>query len=102
MLLMPLYCHPMNPIVSDSSQARPAGRIFKIDGKLYRPSQNSAKWYGHSMKINEIEVLTTTNYREIVKQSILPNWGKDIISTHTINHEKNLTVIDAKITTRRF
>src|SRR5690606_21018624 len=32
--------HPLNPIVSDVSQSRPAGHIFKENGRLYRPSQN--------------------------------------------------------------
>lgn len=93
--------HPCNPIVSDVSQARPAGRIFKENYKLYRPSQDSAKGYGYGMKINEIVELTETSYKEEIIQSIHPNWTKDLLSTHTINHEKKLTVIDALIKRRK-
>ncbi|WP_400078907.1 hypothetical protein [Winogradskyella sp. R77965] len=93
--------HPSNPIVSDVSQSRPAGNIFKNNGKIFRPSQNSAKGYGHGMKINEIVELTTKSYKEETIQSIYPNWEKDLISTHTINNCNKLTVTDALIRRRR-
>ena len=35
--------HPMNPIVSDVRSARPGGALFRRDGVLYRPGQNSEK-----------------------------------------------------------
>jgi folate-dependent phosphoribosylglycinamide formyltransferase PurN len=87
--------HPCNPIISNVSQSRPAGKIFEENNKLYRPSQNSAKGYGHGMKINEIVELTETSYKEITIQSIFPNWAKDLASTHTLNNNNRLTVIDA-------
>ena len=31
--------HPKNPIVNDVMRARPAGKIFAKDGKIYRPSR---------------------------------------------------------------
>lgn len=93
--------HPCNPIVSDVSQSRPAGRIFKENGKLYRPSQDSSKCYGYGMKINEIIELSETTYKEITIQSIHPNWAKDLLSTHTINKAGKLTVIDALVKRRK-
>lgn len=93
--------HPCNPIISDVSQSRPAGNIFLHNDKIFRPSQNSAKGYGHGMKINEVTELTTSAYHENVVQSIYPNWEKDLISTHTLNHGNRLTVIDALVRTRR-
>ncbi|HNQ27797.1 MAG TPA: hypothetical protein PKL92_07755 [Aquaticitalea sp.] len=93
--------HPLNPIISDVRQARPAGRIFEENGRLYRPSQDSSKRYGYGMKINEIVELTETSYREVVAQSIYPDWEKDLLCTHTLNHSKKLTVIDALITRRK-
>jgi len=93
--------HPCNPIVSDVSRSRPAGNIFESNGKIYRPSQNSTKGYGHGMKINEITQLTTTAYHESTVQSIYPNWNKDLISTHTLNHKGKITVIDAMISRRK-
>lgn len=93
--------HSCNPIVSDVRRSRPAGNIFKNNGQLYRPSQNSEKGYGHGMKINRIIELTTTTYREETVQSIFPHWRKDIISTHTINYHNKLTVIDALVRVRK-
>ena len=87
--------HPLNPIISDVRHSRPAGKIFIENGKMFRPSQNCASHYGHGMKINEIVELTTTSYREVIVQSIYPNWSKDLVSTHTINKYDNLTIIDA-------
>jgi len=93
--------HPKNPIVSDVRRARPAGKIFKQDNKLYRPSQNSPKDYGYGMKINEILTLTEQDYAERTVQDINPNWSKDLRCTHSLNKEGNLTVIDALVRRRR-
>lgn len=89
--------HPKNPIVSDVRNARPAGRVYAQNGRLYRPAQNCAKHYGHGMQIHEILTLTEKEYQEIKIQEIFPDWNKDLISTHTLNHDNRLTFIDAKI-----
>ena len=53
--------HPMNPIVSDVRSARPGGALFRHDGVLYRPGQNSEKTYGHSLAVLEVTELTPTD-----------------------------------------
>ena len=93
--------HPNNPIVSDIKNSRPAGKIFSLNNKLFRPSQNCAKRYGHGMQINEIIELNENNYVEHTVQSINPNWDKDILGTHTINNDGRLTIIDAIVKRRR-
>lgn len=93
--------HPKNPIVSDVEIARPAGKIFKYNDHLIRPSQNCAKHYGHGMQLQLIQELSKENYMEVNLQSIYPNWSKDLVSTHTLNHEGNLTVIDALVRRRK-
>lgn len=93
--------HPQNPIVSDVKRARPAGNLFTLNGNLYRPSQNCSKFYGYAMTINQIIELNKTNYKEIVVDTILPDWDKKLIGTHTINSVGNLTVIDALMNRRR-
>ena len=93
--------HPENPIVSDVRSARPAGGIFTKNGKLYRPAQNCAKRYGYGMQLLEIKKLTTTEYQEEIVQSIYPDWANDLRTTHTINHNGKLTVIDALIGRRK-
>ena len=89
--------HPMNPIVSNVSSSRPAGKIFKHKNILYRPSQNASKRYGYGMAINEIVTLNEHEYNEKVVQNILPEWEKNILATHTLNHDGSLTVIDGLI-----
>ena len=86
--------HPQNPIVSDVKSARPAGSLFVKDGKLFRPSQDCSKAYGYGFDLNEIEILTETEYRERKILSIRPDWDKKILATHTFANCGNLTVID--------
>ena len=65
--------HPKNPIISDVRQARPAGKIFSFKGDIYRPSQNSSKFYGYGISINKIK------------------------RVHTFGYDNGLSIIDAKI-----
>ncbi len=92
--------HPMNPIVSDVTKARPAGNIFIYNEKILRPSQNSTHKYGYGITINEILVLNENEYSEIKIDSINPNWDDKILRTHTFNHVENLTIIDGRLKTR--
>ncbi|MDN3641645.1 hypothetical protein QWY87_02960 [Lutimonas halocynthiae] len=93
--------HPMNPIVSDVRFARPAGNIFCFEDRIFRPSQNCAKHYGHGIEVREVIELTKTSYSEKNAQSIYPNWNDDLTSTHTLNWSNKLTVIDAMIIRRK-
>ena len=93
--------HPLNPIVSDVKSARPAGKIFRKDGKIYRPSQNCSGHYGFGFNLCEITTLNEREYREQVVASVKPNWDKNVISTHHFCREGNLTVIDGQIRRRK-
>ena len=92
--------HPCNPIVSDVRRARPAGRLFCLNGHLYRPSQNSSYFYGYGLKINEVVTLNEEEYEEREVSAAQPDWDPAIIGLHTINHTRRLTIIDAQ--RRRF
>ena len=46
--------HPLNPVISDVTRARPAGKLFLMGGKIYRPSQDCSKTYGYGFNINEV------------------------------------------------
>ena len=94
--------HPNNPIISDVKTARPAGKIFKFNNKIYRPSQNNSKTYGYGMQIREILKLDENSYVESHVHSIYPNWANDIYATHTINQENELTIIDALVRRKKF
>lgn len=86
--------HPQNPIVSDISRARPAGKIFACDGKIFRPSQDGSNTYGQRIDINEITLLSEDEYKEKSVESITPYWDKSLGGTHTFSHTDQLTVID--------
>lgn len=93
--------HSLNPVVSDCKTARPAGKIFVENGRIYRPSQNCSVRYGYGFNLNEIELLTTTEYKETTISRVEPNWEKNIVGTHTFNRVGNLHVIDALVNTSR-
>jgi hypothetical protein len=93
--------HPLNPIVSDVKSARSAGRIFRHNGKLYRPSQDCSYMYGHSTAINEIVVMNEKEYKEVKVSDISPNWADDVIATHTFSFDNKLSAIDAVVKRRK-
>ena len=86
--------HPMNPVKTDVRSARCAGRLFELKGELYRPAQDYTIRYGGGMSINRVDILSTRQYKEEVVARIAPEWDRDLIGTHTFNHQQNLTVID--------
>jgi hypothetical protein len=87
--------HPLNPVVSDIRIARPAGKLFIQDGKIYRPSQDSSARYGEAFNINQVLTLTETDYEEVLVKKVVPDWDKNLNGTHTFNFDKDFTIIDA-------
>lgn len=94
--------HPANPIVSDVRRSRPGGRIFEINGQIFRPSQDCSKGYGYGIRMNRIAAISETEYREEEVGSILPGWERNITGTHTFNQAHRLTIIDAKLRRPKF
>lgn len=90
--------HPLNPLKEDICSARPGGQFFELNGKLYRPSQDCSDTYGRAIKINEVELLTTEQFRERTVKTVLP----DVNSAyphgchHLAFHEDRL-IFDAKV-----
>lgn len=93
--------HKNNPVVSDCKSSRPAGKIFKEGGSIYRPSQNCSVRYGYGFNLNEIIKLDDDDYIERIVTKVEPNWDKEIIGTHTYNRSENLHIIDAIYRRRR-
>jgi methionyl-tRNA formyltransferase len=93
--------HPGNPIVSDCKSARPAGRIFELDGTLYRPSQNCSVRYGYGFNLCRIDMLNEFEYKETVVTSVEPKWCRDVVATHTYSRVDRLHMVDALVTRRR-
>lgn len=98
----PWQPHRRNPIKSDVRGSRPAGHVFNWRGHLYRPAQNSSKFYGYGMSINKIKEMSLDNYEEEPVATILPRWNKKVIGTHTLNSCDDLTVIDCLMRRSRF
>jgi len=93
--------HSLNPIGSDVTRARPAGRLFTRNGRIFRPSQDCSKMYGYGFDLNEVLLLSETGYLEKEWISVRPDWDKKIQATHTFTNEGQLTIIDAFMRRRR-
>ena len=94
--------HPLNPIISDATRARPAGRLFTHEGQLHRPSQNCTPIYGYGFGLNAVDVLSDTDFEERRVSSTSPDWDARIVGTHTFNFESRMTVADALLRRRRW
>ncbi len=100
--LGPWTPHRRNPVKSDCRSARPAGRLFRRDGQLYRPAQNCAGAYGASIVVNRVDVLSKDDYRETAVTEILPTWDPKARRVHTLNREDGIVVVDLLRQRRRF
>ena len=100
--LGPWLPHALNPVKSDIRSARPAGRPFTVDGAIYRPAQDCSERYGGAIVLNRIDLLSDTEYREVVIDRIDPGWAPGLVGIHTINSHSELTVVDALAQGSRF
>ena len=100
--LGPWTPHPRNPVKSDVRGSRPAGGLFNWNGELYRPAQDSSGRYGYAISINKVTQLDQQGFREEHVSSILPNWNKKLLATHTISTAGDLTVVDCLVRRSRW
>ena len=87
--------HSLNPVVCDTTSARPAGNLIKKDKKLYRPAQDCSGLYGRKIVINEVLLLNENEYKERKVSEINSQFADDLVAVHTLNSSKKFTVIDA-------
>jgi hypothetical protein len=90
--------HVQNPVISDGTRARPAGAIFLEGNRIYRPSQDCSKSYGYGFDLNEITVLSETDFSERTVTSVRPGSDSLAKATHTFARAGRLTVVDALYT----
>ncbi len=88
--------HPANPVVRGLKHARPAGRLFELGGKLFRPSQDCLVGYGHGLRINEILRLDAKHYQERLVTEVSPDWEDNIRANHHIDWHDGVVVMDAQ------
>jgi len=94
--LGPFTPHPGNPVVSDVRRARPAGRVFRHGGRLYRPAQDCSGHYGRALAILEIETLTPQAYREVEAARHEAHVLGQGDSLHTYNSVPGLEAVDGR------
>ncbi len=87
--------HRRNPVISDVTRARPAGRIIEHQGRLLRPSQNCAGIYGFGLNLNEVVRLDESAYEERILDATTADQYPEMIATHTLARDGRLTVVDA-------
>jgi O-antigen/teichoic acid export membrane protein len=96
----PWTAHRRNPVKWDVRGSRPAGRLFRINGELYRPAQDCTERYGGAIRIYRVVRLDVDEYRESESRTIMPDWRPNLIGTHTINAVPGLAVIDGRLSYR--
>jgi hypothetical protein len=87
--------HPASPVSTDPRRSRPAGRLFRSNGRLYRPVQDCSSDYGLAVRIMEIDELTHQLFREHEVKAYTTDWHPDAIRTHTWNADGSIEAIDA-------
>ena len=90
----PWLPHAANPILIDRAQARPAGNMVEIDGKLWRPVQDCAHGYGAALALAEVTELSPTAFRQQVRHHLAPGPAWPGRKLHTLNRAGRLEVID--------
>lgn len=91
----PWLPHRGNPVITDVTRARPAGRCFSHDGRMIRPSQNCAGIYGFGFNLNQIRRLDDDAYEEKWVAGTDAAQYRGMIATHTYAREGDLSVVDA-------
>ena len=94
--LGPWTPHAKNPVKIDVRSSRPAGPLFQVGGKWYRPAQCGAPGYGSSLVMNRIDRLDLEAFVETPVSKILPEWRPNLTGVHTIAAAGGLTLIDAR------
>lgn len=93
----PYLPHHNNPVKTDVSNARMAGSIFRMNGKLIRPAQDNGAHYGTAVILNEITKLTPDCFEEKMTQRLEPLKTSEFNQgLHTLNGNTRFTVIDGK------
>jgi len=88
--------HPSNPVVSDVRAARPAGSVFRHEGALIRPAQDSERRYGYRVGFHRIEALNEKEYRDRLVHRLEPTWNAKNLGSHTYNAAGRYEIIDGR------
>jgi beta-xylosidase len=96
-LFGPYTPHAQNPVRNNLDGTRPAGAFIRVNGKIYRPSQNCSNYYGESLTIHEVKKITETEYEEEEYMTIKPEQKSEYsFGIHTINVAGKYIVVDGQ------
>ncbi|MBW6492174.1 MAG: hypothetical protein K0B15_13385 [Lentimicrobium sp.] len=90
----PFRPHELNPVKTNAANARPAGPFFECENKLYRPAQDCSYTYGGRIIINEVKLLTESEFLEEPVNVLNPPKGYKGI--HTLSFAGNFMYFDSK------
>lgn len=93
-LFGPWLPHAGNPVVSDATAGRPAGRIITEGSRLIRPAQDCSLRYGYGISFQSILRLSETAYSEERVGMRNPDWDRRLLGTHTFNRSSTVTFVD--------
>jgi hypothetical protein len=96
-LFGPWTAHDTNPVLIDRTAARPAGAVFRRDGRLFRPVQDCSDGYGAALAIAEITRLDDVGYAQEVRHRLPPGPRWPGRKFHTLNRAGRLEVIDGSV-----
>lgn len=95
----PWTAHPLNPLKRDLRGGRPAGPIFRREGRLLRPGQDCSRVYGGGVILFEITDLGPLTFAEREIQEIEPfEHGPYPHGLHHLVVEGDDVVLDSKRT----
>jgi hypothetical protein len=86
--------HAKNPVLIDIASARPAGRMFFVDGRLYRPVQDCRAGYGAALGLARVDKLDDEGFEQTVEEILRPGADWPGRRLHTANAAGGLEFID--------
>jgi hypothetical protein len=93
----PYSPHANNPVKVDIRSSRPAGNLFLVDGKLFRPAQDCTIRSGRRISLNQVVTLSPTEFMETEYSIICPVPGsKYRKGMHTFSVNKEAIIVDGK------
>jgi hypothetical protein len=86
--------HAKNPVLIDIASARPAGRMFFVDGRLYRPVQDCRAGYGAALGLARVDKLDDDGFEQTVEEILRPGADWPGRRLHTANAAGGFEFID--------
>ena len=96
-LFGPWTAHRNNPVLVDRTSARPAGAVFRRDGRLWRPVQDCSDGYGAALALAEITRLDDEGFAQVVHHRLAPGPRWPGRKFHTLNRAGRLELIDGSV-----